>query len=147
MGEATTQIVGAGNEPRHCIISVPIISQLGTPAQEALREALQRFADDVAREAGRLELGERATNSPHPEFTSRMVSDAEVFVRRRPRTPPAKSRLDRASEISFAISGPGFGLMGNYFHSPWQGAVFAGLLVVWIITLVRHLLKKGGSEL
>jgi len=127
--------------PQTIEINVPLLEQLGSASRKAVRKAIQDFADDVAKEAERLELGERPNGSDSPEFTSKMIGNAERFVRSHPTIRKPTSKVDYASDAAFLISGPCFGLMGNYFHSAWQGALFSMLLVVWIVTLIRRLTR------
>lgn len=127
-------------------VSVPLVHQLSSAARIAFQDSMQKFADDLANEAERLEQGNRAGQATEAEFTSSMVYDAYRYVRRGA-LERKSSKLAFGVDVAYAIAGPCFGAMTNYFHSAWQGTVFAGLFFAWLLTLIVKIARREGQEL
>ncbi len=54
---------------------------LNEPAKSQLRAAVEKYANDLLEEAGRLEATVRTTQG-NPEITSSIVGDADLYLRR-----------------------------------------------------------------
>ncbi len=102
-------------------------------AEARLRALLQQFADEVAREASRLEEGERLRVTDAPELTARMVEEAYQAVKRPRTTPAAPTRQDRGITAGHSVSGLLSGVMLTMMHSYWQVslATASALVFAW----------------
>src|SRR5260221_14334217 len=84
---------------------------LKAQAESAYQVALETFADDLLKEASRLEAAAKGT-SGDPEITSTMVNDANILLRRA-YARPRKSRIVVASQLISTVGGAVTGLLAD----------------------------------
>jgi len=128
-------------------VTIRLVGDLNDLVQDAFLDYTQRFADDLASEVERLEEGDREGRDAPPQFTSHMIHRAHKVVRGDRTAQRKPTKISYVMDVAYAVSGPCFGAMTNYFHSAWQGAIFAGLFVVWLLTLMVKIARRGGQEL
>jgi hypothetical protein len=118
-------------------VTVRGVLGLSDRAEARLRQVLQEFTDEVAREASRIEEGGRARVLSDPETTASNIDDAYWAVRRpriiEPEPPPAPSTMKRAARVGTALIGPVWGTMLGFLHSYLQVAACTAAGVFFLI--------------
>jgi len=109
---------------------------LSAAANTQAVSVLQRFANELAKEAARIEEGDRAENL-QVEVTATDIDEA-YRVLRRPKNNEPPQRLPRSKTtksimIAQAVSGVVAGAMLTELHSMWQVAVCTGVGVIFCI--------------
>ncbi|MFE3290573.1 hypothetical protein [Rhodococcus sp. NPDC059234] len=121
--------------PRDLQIQVTGLPGLSGPAAVRLSELIQSFADEVAREASRIEEGERAREQDDPEVTATIVHEAYRVVRRpRSETRRSTSKIELAIKFLQASAGVLSGAMLTLLHSYWQVAICTASVLIFLIT-------------
>lgn len=123
-------------------VSLPAdLSSFNRGATEELRVALERYREDLAREASRLEAA--ANTAGQPEITSSMVKDADLLLRKGYRR-LKKSRAVVVAQITAPVSGFLTGLLFDRqaLQVPLNLVLFVALLTVTIVATVVTAVKE-----
>ena len=116
------------------------IQYLNEPAQEELRKCLAQHAEDVLKEAGRLEANIRDARGD-PQITGPMVSDAALLVGRHYVTRRQPAWL-KGVKIGAAVAALVTGLIIDQLTKPWGPAAFAATFAVAAILTIVSVLKE-----
>jgi hypothetical protein len=109
------------------------LEHLNAAAVRELDAAVDRYAQDLLREAERLEANQRSTPGA-PEITSTMISDADTFLRRS-YTRQRRSRLTVALHVASYAGAIGFGLGTMSLDALWGQVVCVASAVVGIVSV------------
>ena len=124
-------------------INVPdtATAHLNTPAIAEFRLAIGQYAEDLLREAGRLEAASKST-SGNPEITSTMVKDANTLLRRGYARQPKKPLLI-VSQLIATVGGFVTGLLADMdkLKDASTLVMFVILLTVTITAAVVSVVK------
>jgi hypothetical protein len=117
------------------------LTHLNQQAQEECRRAVDRYAQDLLREAGRLEATGR-TAAGNPEITSSMVKDADLLMRRGYARRP-KGVVMTIAQVMAPVSGAITGLLADMqkLRDPGTLILFVFLLAFTITTTAVVVLK------
>ncbi|WP_445161428.1 hypothetical protein ACTXG5_25480 [Mycobacterium sp. Dal123C01] len=112
-------------------LGLPGLSRL---AHDRAVKVLQRFADELAQEAARIEEGGRALGLP-PEVTATIIDNAYGFLRQPGNVPPPRprSKTTKTVMVGQAVSGVVAGAMLTLMHSMWQAAFCTAVGVTFCI--------------
>jgi hypothetical protein len=118
-----------------------VTTYLKERAANEYQMAVERYAADLLKEAGRLEAVAKSTGGD-PEITSSMVKDADTLLRRGYARPSKKPLLIAAQLIS-TVGGFVTGLLADMdkLKDPGILILFIGLLVVTITAAVVAVVK------
>lgn len=114
------------------------LQHLNAAAIDEFEDKVQRYADDLVREAERLEATQRTT-SGDPEITSTMVSDANTLLRRA-YVRPRRSRLTICLQVVAYAGAIGAGVGVTGLDATWGQLTFvisavSGILGVAVIEI------------
>jgi hypothetical protein len=105
------------------------IRYLNERAKDELHSSVERYVRDILTEAGRLEVATKTT-AGNPEYTSSMIKDADVLLRKGYRR-PRKKILDVGI---YMISFGGWAFAGSLFD--FQKLRDSGTVVAFTIVLI-----------
>jgi hypothetical protein len=127
--------------PLQLTISDQATQYLNEQARLVARERVERYADDVLKEAGRLEAAASGAGGD-PEITSSMVRDADLLLRRGYRKPP-RNRWLIAAQLVAPLGGILTGFLGqtDFLQKPGLLVLFIAVLTITIITTVVSVFK------
>lgn len=114
---------------------------LNDQAKMTAKECVKGYADDVLKEAGRLEAAARSAGGG-PEITSSMIKDADLLLRRGYRQRPRKPWLITAQVIA-PIGGVVTGFLGqtDFLKKPGLLGPFIAVLTITIAATVISVFK------
>jgi hypothetical protein len=122
-----------------------VLNDISPEGWNTLVREVQKFANGVAQEATRIEVGERDREAPCPEIISSTILRAvrrhqEIPETPAPPPPPPPSPIPKwlyAVRVSAPVLGVATGISGTYLHSSWQLVVFVTMSCAFVVaTLV-----------
>lgn len=115
---------------------------LNVQARVELNAATTRYAEDLVKEAGRLEANARGV-AGDPEITTTMIHDAEMVLRRGYSRQQSRSVLVTSCQVIAIVGGIATGLLADMekLQDPFTMVVFVAVLAATITASVIAFLK------
>jgi hypothetical protein len=105
------------------VIDLDTTGGMTLEAKKQYKDCIRKYAIALAREASRLEEGERAKNLEKPEITATMVTKADDFILNPPVDDPSKSATVLVAQAVAFILAILTLIFGATLHSYWQWTV------------------------